>query len=307
MEIGGVIQTIAGGLGMGAIYALLGLSFVLIFGQLRICSVLNGDLAVLGAYLAFWSYTLWKIDPFLSLIGISPLFFAGGYLTQRFLMKPFMAIETWKGRYQGQVMVTLGASFAIMGCEYIFWTGTYRMLATSYRNFSFSLGGITLFFIHLISIISVFGVFFLINCLFRKTGLGMSIRACSDNRVGAVLAGINYHRICSLTFGISAVISVIAGIFYALTHQITPSLGMILTFKGWIAVIIGGMGSLKGVIVAGFLMGIIESLTSYLWIPALKEVTLFGALIIFLIIKPEGLFQKSPKREKLTRRELKKY
>ena len=292
MEIVGLLQTILGGIGEGSIYALLGLSFVLIFGKLKICSVLHGDLAVLGAYAAYWLFALWKVDPFLSLVFSLPLFFVGGYLVQRYSMKPFMAMETWKGRYQGQIMVTWGIALVIMALEYIFWTGTYRTTSTDYRNLAFSLGGITLPFVHLLSITSLFAIYILTNYLLRKTGLGMSLRACSDNRTAAMLAGINYHKICSLAFGISAAISVIAGVFFGLTHQITPSLGLALTFKGWVAVIMGGMGSLGGTIAAGLLLGVIESLTAYLWIPALKEASLYGALLLVLIAKPEGLFQE---------------
>jgi len=190
-------------------------------------------------------------------------------------------------------MVTWGIGLVIMALEYIFWTGTYRTTATDYRNLAFSLGGITLPFVHLLSIASLFGLYLLITYLLKRTGLGISLRACSDNRTAAMLAGINYHRICSLAFGISAAISVVAGVFFGLTHQITPSLGLALTFKGWVAVIMGGMGSLGGTIAAGLLLGVIESLTVYLWIPALKEAALYGALILVLIAKPEGLFQEA--------------
>ncbi len=293
MGIIGLLQTILGGIGEGSIYALLGLSFVLIFGKLRICSVLHGDLAVLGAYAAYWSFALWEIDPFLSMVYLLPLFFGGGYLIQRFFLKPFMAMETWKGRYQGQIMVTWGIALVIMALEYIFWTGTYRTIATDYRNTAFFIGDISLPYVHLASIAGVFAIYFLITTLLKRTGLGIALRACSDNRTAAMLAGINYHRICALAFGISAAISVVAGIFFALTHQITPSLGLSLTFKGWVAVIMGGMGSLGGVIAAGLLLGVIESLTAYLYIPALKEAALYTALLVFLIARPEGLFKQA--------------
>lgn len=295
MELAGLIQTILGGIGEGSIYALLGLSFVLIFGKLKICSVLHGDLSILGAYAAYWSLTLWGIDPFLSLIYTIPLFLAGGYLVQKILLKPFMAMETWKGRYQGQIMVTWGVSLVILALEYIFWSGTYRTVSTGYRNTAIHVGGLTLPIVHLASVFSLIVIYVLITALLNKTGLGVSLRACSDNRTAAMLAGIKYHRICGLAFGMSASISVIAGVFYSLTHQITPSLGFDLTFKGWVAVIMGGMGSLPGAIAAGILLGVIESLTAYLWIPALKEATLFCALLLILIIKPEGLFEKAAK------------
>jgi len=291
MAIEGLIQTIIGGIGEGCIYSLLGLSFVLIFGKLRICSVLHGDLAVLGAYGAFWIFTLWKVDPFISLIVLVPLFFILGYLIQNFPLKPFMAMETWKGRYQGQIMVSWGIALVVMALEYIFWSGTYRTMSTGYRNLAFQIRGMTITFVQIVSIGSILLIYFVLTFLLKRTGLGISLRACSDNRTGAMLAGINYHWICALTFGISAGIAVVAGTFYALTHQITPSLGLGLTFKGWVAVIFGGMGSLGGVIAAGLLLGVIESLTAYLWIPALSEMTLFAALILVLILKPEGLFQ----------------
>jgi branched-chain amino acid transport system permease protein len=208
-------------------------------------------------------------------------------------MKPFMAMETWKGRYQGQIMVTWGIALVIMALEYIFWTGTYRTTATAYRHLAYSLGDITLPLVHILSIASLFAIYILTNFLLRKTGLGISLRACSDNRTAAMLTGINYHKICSLVFGLSGAISVVAGVFFGLTHQITPSLGLSLTFKGWVAVIMGGMGSLGGTIAAGLLLGVIESLTAYLWIPALKEAALYGALLVVLISRPEGLFREA--------------
>jgi branched-chain amino acid transport system permease protein len=228
----------------------------------------------------------------MSLIYLVPAFFMGSYLVQKYLLKPFMAMETWKGRYQGQIMVTWGIGLAILAFEYIFWTGTRRTLAPDYRYFAFSLGEITVTFVQLIAIGSVFGIFFLITYALRRTGLGVSLRACSDNRTGAMIAGINYHRICSFAFGISASISVIAGVIYALIHPISPSVGLNLTFKGWVAVIMGGMGSMGGVIAAGLMLGVLESLTSYFWIPALKDVSLFGAILLLLIVRPEGLFRK---------------
>jgi branched-chain amino acid transport system permease protein len=291
--VSGLIQTIIGGLGEGSIYALLGLSFVLIFGKLKICSVLHGDLAILGAYASYWGLILLKIDPLLMLMVSLPLFFIGGYFVQRVMLKPFMAMETWKGRYQGQIMVTWGVSLVILALEYIFWTGTYRTVSTGYRNSSFQVGGLTLPIVHLASIGAVIAIYFIVTLLLRRTGLGLALRACSDNRSAAMLAGIKYHRICSIAFGLSSSIAVVAGVFFAMTHQITPALGFELTFKGWVAVIMGGMGSLPGAIAAGLLLGVIESLTAYLWIPALKEAMLFCALLLILIIKPEGLFEKA--------------
>ncbi len=290
---GGFIQTVLGGIGTGSIYALIGMSFALVFGKLRICSYLHGDLAILAAYLVFWAFSLFKIDPFITVIVLVPVFFVLGYLVQKFFMKPFMSMAVWQGRYQAQVMVTWGIGMVLMALEFIFWSGTYRNTGVSYRNSVISFGEVKLLVTHLLAIITLLVIFFGLNLLLRKTNLGISLRACSDDRKTAMLTGINYQRVCALTFGLSAAIAVIAGMFYTLTSSISPAIGIELTFKGWVAVIIGGMGSLGGVILAGILVGLIESLTSYLWIPALNQATVFAFLLILLIFKPSGLFSKS--------------
>ncbi|SCZ79873.1 branched-chain amino acid ABC transporter permease [Acidaminobacter hydrogenoformans] len=288
----GFLQSILGGIGTGSIYALLGLAFALVFGKLRICSYMHGDLAILAAYLGFLGFNSLGIDPLMSLIILIPAFFVIGYFIQVIFMKPFMDMEIWQGRYQAQVMVTWGIAMSIMAVEFMIWSGTYRMIAVPYRNTVAELSSLKMPVVHIMSLVAVVVVYFGLNLILKKTDLGISLRACSDDRVTAMLTGINYQKICAMAFGISSSIAVIAGTFFALTNQITPSVGLDLTFKGWVAVIIGGMGSLGGVIIAGLLIGLVESLTSFFWIPALKNAVLFIGLLILLVVKPSGLFGK---------------
>lgn len=292
MTFTGLLQSFLGGIGVGSIYALLGLSFALIFGRLNICSVLHGDLAILAAYGIYWLFTLWNINPIITALLLISIFFMLGYLMQSTILKPFMSMEIWKGRYQGQVMVTQGTGMIIMALEFMFFTGTFRTLATDYRNKAIPLGTVKLSVVHLMALISLAILVILLNLILKKTKLGISLRACSDDRTTAMLTGINYDRVCNIAFGLSSSIAVIAGLFYALSYPITPSLGMELTLKGWVAVIVGGMGSIGGIVIAGFIVGLIESLISYFWIPAYKEAVLFIVLIIFLVTKPEGLMTR---------------
>ena len=290
--MGGLLQTLLGGIGSGAIYGLMGLSFALIFGKLKICSYMNGDLSILAAYACFWLFTYFNIDPFITAVVICPLFFVIGYFVQAFFMKKFMAMQIWQGRYQSQVMVTWGLGMCIMAIEYMLWSGTYRTIGVSYRTSVFRISELAIPYIDVFAVIAIVVILVGLNLLLKKTTLGISLRACSNDRTSAMLCGINYQRVCAITFGISAILAVIAGLFFTLTSQVTPSVGMELTFKGWMAVIIGGMGSLGGAVVAGLIMGLVEALTSYFWIPALKEVVLFVGLLILLIFKPGGLFSK---------------
>lgn len=292
MTFTGLFQSIFGGIGVGSIYSLLGLSFALIFGRLRICSVLHGDLAILAAYGMYWTFNLLGVSPIITALLLLPVFFILGFFTQATVLKPFMDMPIWKGRYQGQVMVTQGIAIALMAIEIMLFTTTFRIISTSYRNKAIILGTLRLSVVQLISLGSLAILVLVLNHIITKTRLGISIRACSDDRTTAMLTGINYDRICNIAFGLSSSIAVIAGLFYSLTYQINPSLGMELTLKGWMAVIVGGMGSISGIVLAGFIVGLIESLISYFWVPAYKEAVLFIALIIFLVAKPKGLITK---------------
>ena len=293
MNLTGIIQTIIGGIGSGTIYALLGLSFTLVFGRLKICSVVHGDLALLAAYISFTLFTKTGMDPFLSLIITVPAFFLIGYMIQNIFLKPFMKLDTWKGRYQGQVMTTWGIGMCIMAIEYFIFSGTYKTLNVPYRNKSIAAGNIYIPVVSIIILAVTIAIVIFIEMLLKKTSLGIKIRACSADRTTALLSGIHFERICAVTFGISGSLAAVAGTFYALRNQLGPAEGFNMTFLGWVAVIIGGMGSLKGSLLAGILMGIIESVEAYLGVPALQQAVLYIVLIVFLIFRPNGLFRKA--------------
>jgi branched-chain amino acid transport system permease protein len=290
MDITGFVQSLLGGIGTGTIYALLGISFTLIFGRLKICSVLHGDLAVLSAYLCFALYTYLGVDPFISILGIAPLFFFLGYGVQAAFMKPFMKLETWKGRYQGQVMVSWGLGMSVMAIEYFIFGGQYKTLDVAYRNQTVSLGDIHIPITHLLALAAVVILIAALEVILKKTSLDMKIRACSSDPQTAKLTGINNDKVAALTFGISSVLAAVAGMFFALTNQLGPAYGFDLTMLGWVAVIIGSMGNLKGAAVAGILMGIIQSLTSYVWLPGFNQAMLYVVLLLILVVRPKGLF-----------------
>lgn len=297
MNAAGILQTIIGGLGSGTVYALLGISFTLIFGRLKICSVMHGDVALLGAYIGYAVFSGLGIDPIVSLIVIIPLFFGFGFLVQHFMLNRFMNLETWKGKYQGQIMVTFGLAMVIMALEYFIFTGTYKTVDVSYRNTTVQIGEVFIPVVSIISLIITILIVVFLELLLGKTNLGIKIRACSADRISSQLAGINYTRVCDVAYGISFAVAGVAGVFYSLRNPLGPSEGLDLTFLGWVAVIIGGMGDLKGSLIAGLLMGIIENMTTYLWLPAYSQVVLYLVLLVFLIFRPNGMFQKYVSKE----------
>lgn len=290
MNFLGFLQSLLGGIGTGTIYALLGLSCSLILGRLQICSVVHGDLTILAGYMCYEAYVIFGIDPFITMIVALPIFFVIGYLIQDIFMKPFMKLETWKGRYEGQVMVSWGIGMCIMALEYIFFSGTYKTLSVPYRNATVVIGEISIPVIHIIAFALTIVLIIAVELLLKKTNLGIRIRACSIDTTTAKLTGIPVNRICAITFGISSALAAVAGTIYALTNQLSPASGFDLTFLGWVAVILGTQGNLKGAVTAGLLMGVIQALTIYFWIPNLATAMIYIVLIIILVAKPNGLF-----------------
>lgn len=290
MSMVSFLQTLLGGIGTGTVYALLGLSCSLILGKLQICSVVHGDLAILAGYICYQVFSAWGIDPFITLVILIPIFFGLGYFIQKVFMKPFMKLETWKGRYEGQVMVSWGIGMCIMAMEYILFSGKDKTLNVSYRNATVSLGDFSIPVVHIIAFVLTIGLLIAIELLLKKTSLGIKIQACSADATTARLTGIPVNKMCAVAFGISSSLAAVAGLIFSLSNALSPSDGFDLTFLGWVAVILGTMGNLKGAVIAGFLMGIIHALTIYFWIPNMAEAAIYIVLIIILIFRPNGLF-----------------
>ena len=292
MNFLGFLQSLLGGIGTGTIYALLGLSCSLILGRLQICSVVHGDLTILAGYLCYQAFRMFGIDPFITLIVLITLFFLIGYWIQNIFMKPFMKLETWKGRYEGQVMVSWGIGMCIMAVEYFLFSGTYKTLNVPYRNATVNIGSIAIPVVHIIAFILTIVLIAAVELILKKTNLGIRIRACSSDTTTAKLTGIPVNRICAITFGISSSLAAVAGVIYALTNSLSPAEGFDLTFLGWVAVILGTMGNLKGAVAAGILMGIVQAMTIYFWIPNLATAMIYIVLLIILVAKPNGLFYR---------------
>ncbi len=207
-------------------------------------------------------------------------------------MKPFMKLETWKGRYEGQVMVSWGIGMCIMAVEYFLFSGTYKTLNVPYRNATVNIGSIAIPVVHIIAFILTIVLIAAVELILKKTNLGIRIRACSSDTTTAKLTGIPVNRICAITFGISSSLAAVAGVIYALTNSLSPAEGFDLTFLGWVAVILGTMGNLKGAVAAGILMGIVQAMTIYFWIPNLATAMIYIVLLIILVAKPNGLFYR---------------
>jgi len=281
-------QVIVFGLLAGSIYGLFGLGLTLIMGVGKILNVGYGDLGILGAYVAFFIFVSYYIDPLLCLIVVIPFLALLGMGIQKFLINP--AVKDPRYRTTASVMITYGLALTISNGITIAWSPSYRFLDLPYAYRSFEVLGTTINFPRLlVLIVTVVVAAGLIGLL--KTRMGKSIQAASQDQMLSSLVGINHKRITALTFGISSSLAGIGGVLYMLNNPLYPAVGLHLTIKGLTVMVLGGIGNVFGALIAGLILGLAESMTSFFLGDIYRGLVAYSFLVVVLLLRPSGIFR----------------
>jgi branched-chain amino acid transport system permease protein len=285
------LQTLIAGFLLGGLYALIGLGMALIMGVMRIINLAHGDLMMVAMYVAYWLFTLFHVDPYLSVFVATPLLFFFGIGLQKFLINPVMKVESILPH--NQVILTVGIGMVLANLATVFFSSNYLSTPVAYASKAWYLTDYwkdapielslsapwSLSFIMAV-IITVALWFFL-----TKTDTGKSIRATAQDTDAALLMGVNVRRMRAVTFGIGAALVGGAGCLFLPIYYLYPSLGKQFTNVGFVITVLGGMGSTEGAIIGGVILGIFESMTAtYLgmgWAPV-GRFLIFVAALVFL-------------------------
>jgi branched-chain amino acid transport system permease protein len=284
------IQQIVNGLSLGSLYALVAIGFSLIYGVIRLVNFAHGDLMMIGAFVTFALIATdnvpWVILPVLVLIAG----FASGGMVERVAFRSMRGAPMITG-----FIVTLSVSVALQNLGLI-------LLGAQPRNFSFpaffrervSLGGADVAVIDLTIPAVTLVVAVLLTVFVKTTRLGIAMRAVSENTLAARLMGISINRVVLLVFGIGGALAALAGMFWGGKFgQIDPLMGFVPGLKAFVATIIGGVGSLPGAILGGYILGFAE-VAFVGFLPSeysgYRDAFVFGLLILILLIRPRGLF-----------------
>jgi branched-chain amino acid transport system permease protein len=280
-----IIDAIIGGLLVGGVYGVVAIGLTLIFGILNIINFAHGEFLMLGMYLSFFACTLFGMDPYSSLIVVIPITFGLGVLCQQYLIKPVMDAPQ-----DIQILLTFGLVLVLQNLALLLWKGDWRSLSNPIVFQIINLGGFNLKLTMVIAFIASLVLVFLLFLFLKKTDYGKAIRACADDREGALFVGLNLNKIYYLTFGIGAVLAAIAGALFLPFFSASPTVGLLFTLQAFIIIVLGGLGSVPGALVGGFIIGIAESLGSLFLSGSLKQVVTFVIFIAIICIKPSGLF-----------------
>ena len=278
-------QVVISGLLLGGIYALASVGLSLVFGVMRIINFAHGEFLMLGMYGAFWAFALWGVDPYAASLGLVALGVLLGLAVGRLVVLPTV------GRpHVVQVFATVGLSLALQNLVLYLWTGNYRTIRTAYTGLTLALGPFRISVAQLLGFVIAVAVALALIGVLHRTMLGRAIRATAQDRLAATLVGIDVGRIYLWAFALATACVTIAGALLLPLYPAFPTVGHKYVLIAFVVVILGGMGSIKGALAGGLLLGVVESLSGYLLGAAMKELVYFVLVITVLALRPSGLF-----------------
>jgi branched-chain amino acid transport system permease protein len=286
-----IYQAIVDGILVGGVYALMAVGLTLIFGVLDIINIAQGILVVLGAYLSYSLSQRLGIDLFVGLLITVPAMFVLGVAIQWAFIRPLRGRE----RTSMTLLVTYAMALIIEGVLYRIYGPDDKQLSASYVTNSVRVLGFYLPYIYLLGFgLAVLLVVALYLLLYR-TRFGRSVRATMQDQTAARLIGIDTSRVAALTFGVGVGVTAVGGMMFGATNSFNPNSGYDLISRLLAIIILGGLGSIGGALVASVFMLTIVSLVD-IWSPTWANAVFYAALVLVLLIRPTGFLGRQAVR-----------
>ncbi|MCU1470198.1 MAG: amino acid/amide transporter rane protein 1, family [Glaciihabitans sp.] len=281
-----IVQAIILGILTGGVYALMASGQTLIFGIMKVVNLAQGAFVVLGAYLTYTLFVDTGIDPFLSILITTPLMFVVGVALQWALLRPLHSDDV----AQLSLLVTFAIALGIEGVLSFTYSTSLVNIQPAYANFSWTVFGYQInmvrFFAFVLSLV-VLGALYLI---LQKTKFGRAVRATVQNPMSAQLLGVDSQRVSAFGFGLGAATAAAAGSVFGMLNAFNPGSHYDLISRLLTVVVLGGLGSIGGSVVAALVMGVAASLVSALASPIWSDFSFFVVLLLVLLLRPQGLF-----------------
>jgi branched-chain amino acid transport system permease protein len=285
------IQQMINGLTLGSIYALIALGYTMVYGIIKLINFAHGDVLMIGAYVAFFAVTVFKMNIYVSLLLAMCICAFLGAAIERLAYKPLR-----KSTRIAALITAIGVSLFL----------EYSMKwAVGPQNKSFPLdvmadrtyqlwGAVTITSKEILIFIVTVVLMAVLQYIVHKTKTGKAMRAVSFDLEAALLMGIDVNRTISATFALGSALAAAAGVLVGVYYNsINPLMGVIPGLKAFITAVLGGIGIIPGAMIGGFILGIVESLVAGYWSSLLRDAVAFTILIIILLIKPTGILGKN--------------
>ena len=279
-------KAVVDGVLTGGVYGLMAAGLTLIFGVMEIINIAQGILVVLGAYLSYTLQVHAGIDPFAGLLITIPMMFLIGVGIEWGFIRRLAP----RDRTALSILATFAVAIIIEGVLTQVYSADLRSLDAWYVERSVHVFGFYLPYIYLFGFALAAVLLGALYAFVYRTRTGYSIRASMQNRAGAQLIGIDINRVSAITFGVGAAATAAGGMVYGATNTFNPDSGYDLISRLLVIVVLGGLGSIGGALVAAVVALVIEDVTAVLWSPVWASTMFFAVLVVVLVLRPNGLF-----------------
>jgi len=286
-------EAITDGILGGGVYALMAVGLTLIFGVLDIINIAQGILVILAAYLSYVLSVHLHIDLFVGLLVTVPAMFVVGVGIHWAFIRPLRGRE----RTSMSLLASYAVAIIIEGLLYLFFGSNYENLRAWYVTSSVKVLGFYLNYIYIFGFALAIVLVVALYVTLYRTQFGRSIRATMQDRTAARLVGIDVNRVAALTFGIGVAVTAAGGMVFGATGGgFNPNTGYDLISRLLAIIILGGLGSIAGAMVAAIFMITLEGVVDVLWSPSWSVVVFYAALVLVLAFRPRGLFGRTAAR-----------
>jgi len=287
-----VLQTIANGILVGALYGLVALGLGLLMGVMKFLNIAHGTFIILGGYVSFWLFNLWGIDPFLSIPVVVIVMFLIGLVLYKLAFSPLLRLPTIGMRIDTSMLVTFGLIWVLDNAMTMLWTPDTRTIITTYTGETLKVFGTRFSITGLgglgVAVLVALALYFILS----RTYFGKHIRAATQDAEAASLCGINVNRVYSFSSGIAIALAGVAGVVIVSTYSVNASGGISWLLIAFVVMILAGEGNINAIIPAGVVFGLLEAgSVLVVGVPYRQAIALL-VFIVVLIFKPQGLFAK---------------
>lgn len=290
MEIGNmIVRQLVNGLSLGSMYALIALGYTMVYGIVKLINFAHGDILMVGAYCGFFILTVWGTTPtaltaaFIFSMLVCALL---AVVIERFAYRPLRNAPRLNS-----LITAIAVSLILQnGARVLPFVGPNPRQYPTPKHINFDIASISVSNIQLIVIVSSAFLMIVLNYIINRTKIGKAMRAVSFDMHAASLMGISVNRVIAFTFGLGAVLAAAGGILYATAYpQVEPVMGTMPGLKAFVAAVLGGIGSVPGAMLGGYILGIAETFTKGFLSSQFADAISFGILIVILLVKPTGI------------------
>ncbi len=286
-----IIQILVLGLALGGVYALMGSGLSLVFGVMRIVNLAHPSLILAGAYVAYWAFRLYGVDPLLILPVAAVILGATGLVLYKFVFER----EARSAKYSEMtVLLTFALAMVVEGGLGAAFTNTQRVTSPDYATDAFFIGSVFIPKGQLYAGIVSLSIIGALALFLKYSRFGYAIRATTQNREAAELLGVNVNFVGLVSFSIGIALAGAAGALMSFVFSFFPA-------KHWefiailmALVVLGGMGSILGTVLASFILSIMAAFVGFYFGATWSTLTFFVSLFVVLLIRPQGLFGEKP-------------